>query len=93
MGGNTQRALNLVKGGFVTYTPDDGLWIDPFKLEKQVETRIFQNFLASHLLSSAKVSRWLPLILKTWRACALHFRKFSSSNVLKLKTKKRNSFG
>jgi glycosyltransferase involved in cell wall biosynthesis len=61
--------------------------------KKHLETSQVQHFLAKHLLSSAKVSRSLPLILKTWGAIALHFRKFSLLDVLKLKQKKRKSFG
>ncbi|NCO14679.1 MAG: hypothetical protein COZ36_01725 [Piscirickettsiaceae bacterium CG_4_10_14_3_um_filter_44_349] len=61
--------------------------------KKHLETSQVQNFLAKHLLISAKVSRSLPLMLKTWGACALHFRKFSLLDTLKLKSKKRKSFG
>lgn len=61
--------------------------------KKHLETSQVQNFLAKHLPSSAKVSRSLPLIIKTWAACALHFRKFSIKEMLKLKSLKRKSFG
>lgn len=36
MGGNTQKALSLIKGEFFTFTPDDDLWITQSKLESQV---------------------------------------------------------
>jgi len=36
MDGNTLRALSFVTGKFFTFTPDDDIWIDSEKLEKQV---------------------------------------------------------
>ncbi len=37
MGGNTLKAFEYVNGEFLTFTPDDDIWIDKNKLEKQVE--------------------------------------------------------
>ena len=36
MGGNTIRALSFVSGEFLTFTPDDDVWVDKDKLNKQV---------------------------------------------------------
>ncbi|MDP3291169.1 MAG: glycosyltransferase [Sulfuricurvum sp.] len=36
MDGNSLRALSYVNGEYFTFTPDDDIWIDPKKLEKQV---------------------------------------------------------
>ena len=36
MDGNTLKNLNLVSGDFFSFTPDDDVWIDKYKLEKQV---------------------------------------------------------
>lgn len=37
MGGNARKAFSLVTGEFFTFTPDDDVWIDKRKLEKQVD--------------------------------------------------------
>ncbi|RME56269.1 glycosyltransferase family 2 protein [Candidatus Parcubacteria bacterium] len=36
MGGNAIKAFRLVTGEFFTFTPDDDVWIDAEKLEKQI---------------------------------------------------------
>jgi glycosyltransferase involved in cell wall biosynthesis len=36
MDGNSLKALSFASGEFFTFTPDDDIWIDPKKLEKQV---------------------------------------------------------
>lgn len=36
MGGNTIKALSFVSGEFLTFTPDDDVWVDKDKLNKQV---------------------------------------------------------
>lgn len=61
--------------------------------KKYLETSQVHNALAKHLLISAKVSRSLPLAIKTLAACSLIFRKFSLAATLKLKSEKRKSFG
>jgi glycosyltransferase involved in cell wall biosynthesis len=37
MGGNTLKAFSHINGEFLTFTPDDDIWIDKNKLQKQVE--------------------------------------------------------
>jgi glycosyltransferase involved in cell wall biosynthesis len=37
MGGNTLKAFNHVNGEYLTFTPDDDIWIDKDKLKKQVK--------------------------------------------------------
>jgi len=36
MGGNTLKAFSYVNGEYLTFTPDDDIWIDKDKLKKQV---------------------------------------------------------
>lgn len=36
MGGNTLKALSYVSGEYLTFTPDDDVWIDKDKLKKQI---------------------------------------------------------
>ncbi|MCK5535969.1 MAG: glycosyltransferase family 2 protein [Bacteroidales bacterium] len=36
MDGNTLKVLSLITGKYFTFTPDDDIWIDPQKLEKQI---------------------------------------------------------
>jgi hypothetical protein len=61
--------------------------------KKYLETSLVQNYLAKHLLGSAKVTGSLFLLMKTLAACSLHFRKFSLIDTIKLKHKKGKSFG
>ncbi|MDA9364728.1 glycosyltransferase family 2 protein [Flavobacteriaceae bacterium] len=58
-----------------------------------LETTKVHNFLAKHLLSSAKASRSIFLFLKTLAACSLYFNKYSLITTLRLKIKKNKSFG
>jgi len=37
MGGNTLRAFSYITGDYFTFTPDDDIWIDKDKLQKQVK--------------------------------------------------------
>ena len=37
MGGNAVKSFGLVTGEFFTFTPDDDIWIEPLKLEKQIK--------------------------------------------------------
>jgi len=37
MGGNTLRTFNYVNGEYLTFTPDDDIWIDKDKLQKQIK--------------------------------------------------------
>ena len=36
-GGNTMKAFEYVKGEYLTFTPDDDIWVDKDKLQKQVK--------------------------------------------------------
>lgn len=59
----------------------------------KLETSQVQNFLARHLISQAKASKSIFLLLQTVMACSLFFRKFSLIDTLKLKLKGGKSFG
>lgn len=61
--------------------------------KEKLETSQVQNFLARHLISQAKASKSIPLLLQTVMACSLFFRKFSLIDVLRLKSKGGKSFG
>lgn len=37
MGGNAKKAFSYVTGEYFTFTPDDDIWIDEYKLEKQID--------------------------------------------------------
>lgn len=37
MGGNTLKALSYLNGEYLTFTPDDDIWIDKNKIQKQVK--------------------------------------------------------
>jgi glycosyltransferase involved in cell wall biosynthesis len=37
MGGNTLKAFSYINGEYLTFTPDDDIWIDKDKLQKQVK--------------------------------------------------------
>lgn len=37
MGGNTLKAFSYVNGEYLTFTPDDDIWVDKDKLQKQVK--------------------------------------------------------
>lgn len=60
---------------------------------EKLETSQVQNFLAKHLISQAKASKSIFLLLQTIMACSLFFRKFSLIDALKLKSKGGKSFG
>lgn len=59
----------------------------------RLESAIVHNALAKHVISSAKSSKSLSLLLATLGACYLHFRKFSLVATFKLKSNKGKSFG
>jgi len=72
MDGNTLKALSFVSGEYFTFTPDDDVWIDKYKLEKQVKIlnesnlnccfsnalHIFQNGLKHDNQFSSKYSKY-----------------------------------
>jgi len=53
MGGNTLKAFNYVNGEYLTFTPDDDIWIDKDKLKKQVEF-LEENININIVYSNAK---------------------------------------
>jgi len=63
------------------------------KTKERLETSQVQNFLARHLISAAKSTGSLSLILKTFAACSLIFRNSSFIGIIKIKKKKGKSFG
>jgi|GEM_PF-1867603 len=61
--------------------------------KEKLETSKVQNFLFRHLLSQAKASKSISLLLQTIFSCSLFFRKSSLMDILKLKSKGGKSFG
>lgn len=59
----------------------------------KLETELVQNALGRHVISVAKSSRSLWLLLLAVAACYLHFRKFSLFSSRKIKSRPGKSFG
>jgi len=61
--------------------------------KEKLETPIVQNYLARHLISQAKASKSIPLLVQTIASCYLFFRKFSLKETINIKSSVRKSFG
>jgi len=61
--------------------------------KEKLETTLVQNYLCRHLISQAITSKSIPLLVQTIASCYLFFRKFSLKETIKIKSKKRKSFG
>lgn len=61
--------------------------------KEKLETQTVHNFLARHLISQAKASKSINLLLQTIFSCLLFFRKLNLVETLKLKSKSGKSFG
>lgn len=61
--------------------------------KKYLETSKVNNFLAKHVLLAALSSKSFKLLINTFGACYLFFRKFSLLQTLKIRGRKGKSFG
>ncbi|MFW8602421.1 hypothetical protein ACOHYD_13190, partial [Desulfobacterota bacterium M19] len=66
--------------------------LHPETLER-LETPRVHNFLAKHMISQAKVSKSIKLVVQTVLCCYLFFRKFNLREAMKLKNDIKKSFG